>query len=772
MANQINIVITAQDKASKPIRAVANEMDNASGGSNKFGAALAATGRIALGVGAAGFAAVTTGAIAASKAAFDQVKAVEEARYGLMAYEKDGQKVNQVLNALVGYAQSDAGVLFNRADLFAAASTLKMYGNETETLTERVKILSKGVAMGKTSFQELSAIVGRAAAKGRLDAVDFDMLIERGIGIDRKFRGATVSAQELYAELNRALPDEILKGRANTIEGRMVRLQSAFRSVGNAIIGVDATSNELIKGGLGDRFIQGMEGVTQILKTIAPVVRTLTADVLRFSDEAVANAIRSVGWLNDRFREIPGVVQGAIGWIRDGFSNAFKVSKDAVANALGAIKKTAEDTWSSFTGWVEENKTAITTVATVLGVVFGPALLRATVLAAVAGIKIAASGVAAGGGWVLGSIKATAAWLLASAKWVVASSIASVKMVGHAVAVSVAHSVHAVKSTLVWTVQFAKMVLTSSVSAVQMSAHASSVGWAWVFNATRISFVWVTQELPKIVVATLATSIAASRHALATSAAWIASATRTAVAWVITELPRIVSGFVLTSASAGTHALATSAAWIASASRTAIAWVITELPKIIASFIAVTASAVAQSALTTGAWVASATTSSAAFTALRLLVSTPMVMPAIAVAAAIGALVLVQQAADRARNAVEEAANIKQAAHDEDMRMIGIINQQYKSGQISKEKHTQMLKIVGKASGTNSAPGGWTLVGEHGPEPVYLPQGASVTPTFRARQGEGMGGGGHTVIIENLHNNYPNDQGRLIRDIGFALELA
>lgn len=159
-------------------------------------------------------------------------------------------------------------------------------------------------------------------------------------------------------------------------------------------------------------------------------------------------------------------------------------------------------------------------------------------------------------------------------------------------------------------------------------------------------------------------------------------------------------------------------------------------------------------------------------TALKLLVSTPMIMPAIAVAAAIGALVLVQEAADRAKNAVEEAAKIKDAAHAEDMRMIGIINQQYKSGQITKEKHTQMLKIVGKASGTNSAQGGWELVGEHGPELRQLGQGDQIVPAYRTRSQSMPTSRGATIEQLIVHNHYPNDEGRLIRNIGFALELA
>lgn len=76
------------------------------------------------------------------------------------------------------------------------------------------------------------------------------------------------------------------------------------------------------------------------------------------------------------------------------------------------------------------------------------------------------------------------------------------------------------------------------------------------------------------------------------------------------------------------------------------------------------------------------------------------------------------------------------------------------------------------ASGTNSAPGGWSLVGEHGPELRKLGRGDHVVPAYRTRSDSTPARQGASVVIENLNNYYPNDQTRLIRDIGFALELA
>ena len=186
----LKAVITADDRASSVIGGVGNSF-------GKLTAAFAA-GQLAANAISSAIGVVTDTVKDSVGAAFKQVGAVENATIALRAYEKNGDKVNKVLKDLIKYARSDTGVLFQREDLFAAAQTLKLYGQSTETLTDKVKILSKGVSLGKTTFQELSSIVGRAAAKGRLDAVDFDMLIERGIGLDKSMRGAKISGEELF----------------------------------------------------------------------------------------------------------------------------------------------------------------------------------------------------------------------------------------------------------------------------------------------------------------------------------------------------------------------------------------------------------------------------------------------------------------------------------------------------------------------------------------------------------------------------------------------
>lgn len=320
----IKAVITAEDRASRTIQ-------NVGGSFTKMAAAMG-TGQIAAqGINKAfsGFEDILKRSVGA---AFDQVRQVENATIALRAYEKNGDKVNKVLKDLVAYARSDMGVLFQREDLFAAAQTLKIYGQETDTLTDKVKILSKGVSLGKTTFQELSTIVGRAAARGRLDAVDFDMLIERGIGLDESFRGAKVTSEELFEALNNVLPDQLLKDRANTIDGAFIQLQTSLRDIGSAILGVDKDTSQFIEGGLGDRFMDWVKGVTERLKD--PEFKKAVEEWV----EKIKTFIEETDWesIKNTIITIANLILGAGKAVGDvvGFFNTWKIRQEEFMGAM------------------------------------------------------------------------------------------------------------------------------------------------------------------------------------------------------------------------------------------------------------------------------------------------------------------------------------------------------------------------------------------------------------------------------------------------------
>ncbi|MEW1951030.1 phage tail tape measure protein [Pseudarthrobacter sp902506025] len=87
------------------------------------------------------------------------------------------------------------------------------------------------------------------------------------------------------------------------------------------------------------------------------------------------------------------------------------------------------------------------------------------------------------------------------------------------------------------------------------------------------------------------------------------------------------------------------------------------------------------------------------------------------------------------------------------------INAGYKSG--APFKH---------ATGTTYAPGGRTRVGEHGAEDVIMPQGAQVVPAYRTRAQVSSGAGGNTTLYVGQINNYTETDNKVfLTDIGLML---
>lgn len=319
--------------------------------------------------GAVAGTALAAGIAAAAKASFDQVDAVQQATVGLRAYESDAGKVNGVLKDLISYARSDLGVLFNRKDLFQSAQSLKIMGDNTDDLVGHVQILSRSVGLGLSTFDDLNRIVGRVGSTGRLTGDDFDNLTKAGFKLDDSLRNTDITFESLFKQLDKGIPANALEGQANTIRGASIRLQTAFRGVGDAILGVDSNTSQFIKGGLGSTFVSGISGASSALKTFAniirepgPVIIGLTAALTTFAvvQTTTTNATKALaiaqGALNAvmRLNPLTLVAAGAIGLVAAyaavvGQSDSTKAATDRLKSARDALTfatdtaKNAED---------------------------------------------------------------------------------------------------------------------------------------------------------------------------------------------------------------------------------------------------------------------------------------------------------------------------------------------------------------------------------------------------------------------------------------------
>src|SRR5690606_6847037 len=255
-------------------------------------------------VGAGGvMSAVFTAPLAmGTKAAWDQVDAVQQATVALRAYEKDAAAVEGVLQGLVSYAQSDLGVLFQRQDLFAAAQGLKVMGAETDRLVDYVEIMSRSVGIGASRWDELGRVIGRVLATGVLAGNEFDELTKAGYQLDDSLRGAKVTADELFDALDQGIPADAMLGQIDTIDGGLIRLQSGVRNLGAAFLQIEDAA--FVSGGLGAQMEQGLRTARDLLDGMVPAAAAF--------GQAAAIAGEGAGAMVSAFAALPAPAQAAV----------------------------------------------------------------------------------------------------------------------------------------------------------------------------------------------------------------------------------------------------------------------------------------------------------------------------------------------------------------------------------------------------------------------------------------------------------------------------
>lgn len=139
------------------------------------------------------------------------------------------------------------------------------------------------------------------------------------------------------------------------------------------------------------------------------------------------------------------------------------------------------------------------------------------------------------------------------------------------------------------------------------------------------------------------------------------------------------------------------------------------------------------------AFTAGMATMTASAVAFRALILSPLILPAIGVAAALAALGLVIAKAIETKNVVEDAKRSIENGYasmlKDRQQLLASAEQYVDPGRRERARSAlRKLGVPGYAMGTNYAPGGTALVGEQGPELVNLPRGSQVIPAPQTRQ--------------------------------------
>jgi len=274
-------------KGAKDIDGANRDIENSTGRASKSQGALAGAlskvATVAKVATIASAAALTAVTVKAAKASWDQVDSVQQAVATLGRFYKSADDVTKVQRELIKYAQSDMGVLFNRKDLFAAAGNLAMYGVEAKNVSSNVKVMSRLAASGAVSWDELNAVIGRVISSGKLGRTEWEMLNKAGAGLSNSLANTDVTAKSLFKTLDNNVAKDISQDMNNIVPVG-IRLQTAMRGLGNAILGVNELQDGFLPGSLGDRIVKTMQWLTEFGNKVAPTVRSSVEKMMKTFD--------------------------------------------------------------------------------------------------------------------------------------------------------------------------------------------------------------------------------------------------------------------------------------------------------------------------------------------------------------------------------------------------------------------------------------------------------------------------------------------------------
>jgi hypothetical protein len=185
--------------------------------------------------------------------------------------------------------------------------------------------MSRSVGLGLSTWDELSEIVGRVGSTSRLTGDDFDNLTKAGYKLEPALRNTDITFDSLFKALDKGIPTDAMAGQANTIKGLGIRFESAFRGIGDAILGVDSDTSKFVEGGLGDRLTKGIAAFTVILKD---------------AKKPIADTIRSIQELADKIGSYFGPILQQIGML---IVTAFKPAFDSVKKAIDDVNQVFKD---------------------------------------------------------------------------------------------------------------------------------------------------------------------------------------------------------------------------------------------------------------------------------------------------------------------------------------------------------------------------------------------------------------------------------------------
>lgn len=318
MSSKINIVISAEDKASEPIRRVKGATDDLSDSSGKFSKVYSAVAKTSAVV--AGAAAAAAGKFVLWNGAMRALN-IEDAQAKLRGLGHDGESVGRIMDSALASVKGTAFGLDAAAT--AAAGAVAAGVKPGKDLTRYLSLAGDAATIAGVSFSEMGSIFGKVQTNQKAYTEELNQLADRGIPI--------------YQWLQEELGVSAAALRKMVAEGK-VDSETYFKVIQKNIGGAALESGSTTRGAWANLKAAMSRVGADIAKDIIPQVRDAMGDATKFIDENSKTAVDAVKSVRDKFGELAvgaGEVAKQVGsYLGPKFEGLWKVIQNDLAPSL------------------------------------------------------------------------------------------------------------------------------------------------------------------------------------------------------------------------------------------------------------------------------------------------------------------------------------------------------------------------------------------------------------------------------------------------------
>jgi tape measure domain-containing protein len=344
--NDLQITITAIDKASSILKNVQNEVKNVgdqAGRQTSLFGALGDSGKQAFGLlstGAKTFGAIVGAATVATLGfGLKSGEQLQTTAASFRALTGDAKTAQGLFQNLYDFAR---GTPFAFPDVADAGRTLLGYGRSAQQVQGDVRILGGLVATTGADWKSLAVVYGQVNAAGRLYSQDALQLIQNGVPITTalaKKLGISISdvkvqmekglitADQFNAAMSDLVPADAIEKLSGTMKGALSNLTGSLRVFAFSVVGIDYS-----KFDDGSAILSKQGGIFDEVRKIA----------IDFSKFMSSPEIKAAG------STLGNSLGGAMRAAREAFEKETPKIKTMVADSIGKFADSINDITKAF----------------------------------------------------------------------------------------------------------------------------------------------------------------------------------------------------------------------------------------------------------------------------------------------------------------------------------------------------------------------------------------------------------------------------------------